>query len=145
MITVCMITVCMITVCMVTVCMVTVMRFVQMQIHKITKLLGSHQAFVWVRYPRKIFRSSLHVQLTQHAVTPRPTPLLGDCRLRIRDIPEFDCSGWACRLTGSDHIPISNTATLFDRVDFGTLNPLNAVSALFHHTATANSHLRIHH
>ena len=78
-------------------------------------------------------------------VSLRLVPQMVDARIRIREVAKSDCARWASRLTRGNDFTFANFAVfLFGRAAC-LADALDAIRALFHHAAAANSDVRIEH
>src|SRR5205823_6014645 len=66
-----------------------------------------------------------------------------DSAVGIIQIPKYDRLGRTSLLASRDDITVLNRPILLFRLDFGAVNPLDAVAAFFHYASAANTHVRV--
>src|SRR5262249_3315370 len=100
---------------------------------------------IWISHSGQIGRAWLRVQFTNQTVIAFLSLELRDAAIWIIDVTEDNRFGRArLRARGCD-LAVSNESIFFLGIDLGFLNSLHAVSALLHHAAAANAHVRVAH
>ena len=104
-----------------------------------------HQSNRNVAKTSQIQSSWANVEFFQHGISTRIVLLNGNTTSAILFVAEDNRLGWASRLASCLNVTVTNFAIFRLGNNLAILHALDAVRALFHHTATANGHIWIEH